>query len=330
MHNPTIPLTLKKILVIEGNLEDRQKMVRALEIEGYDVTQASDGVEALSGMELFTPDLIISALDLPGMTGREFYFRVRKESRWIPIPFIFLTRNGAVREDGTRPLLSKEDSIGKPVETPALLRKVNGRLLRAAEIQVAHLNQAYLETVSILSKVIEERDSYTHGHIERVANYARWLGEALGWPPERMRMLEFGARMHDVGKIKVPDHILNKKDEPLTPSEWEVMREHPLVGAEIVDKMSYLREAVPYVLYHHERWDGTGYPQSLKKRNIPVEGRVMAIVDVYDALTSDRPYRQKHPPNEVARYLQYKSGSQFDPELVADFLKVLKTHIKTE
>jgi putative two-component system response regulator len=274
-------------------------------------------------MNRFIPDLIITALDMPDMNVGDFYREIRRNPLWVPIPFIFLTPNGS--QGGKRPqtVLFMEDYLSKPVEPRALLMRVHARLLRAAEIQVANLDQAYLETVTMLANAIESRDPFTHKHVERVAGYARCLAETLGWPAENLRLLEFGARLHDIGKIIVDDHIL-KKPGPLTPEEWEIMRRHPVEGARMLEQLRHLVHTVPYVLYHHERWDGSGYPHGLKGRDIPIEGRIMAIVDVFEALTTPRPYHPSRPSGEVQLYIQYKTGTQFDPELVEAFLKSLQ------
>jgi putative two-component system response regulator len=218
--------------------------------------------------------------------------------------------------------LGVEDYLTKPIAAADLVAAVNGRLLRVAQVEIAQIGRAYLDTVSVLANTIEGRDPYTKGHVERVAGYALCLAGELGWAPEHLRMLEFGAMLHDIGKIVIPDTILNKPSA-LTPMEWDAMREHPAAGARILREISHLQSTVPYVLYHHERWDGSGYPQGLKGKDIPVEGRLLAIVDVYDALTTARPY---HPPRatyEVIQFLQKNAGRLFDPHLVATFIKAM-------
>jgi putative two-component system response regulator len=152
--------------------------------------------------------------------------------------------------------------------------------------------------------------------------YAQWLAEAMDWPEEQLRMLAFGARLHDIGKVIVPDHIL-KKPGDLTPEEWDMMKQHPVTGAKIVGSIKHLKGATNYVLYHHERWDGSGYPNGLQGREIPVEGRLLAIADVYDALTTDRPYHPARPRAEVTRYLEQRAGVHFDPDMVPFFLQAL-------
>jgi response regulator RpfG family c-di-GMP phosphodiesterase len=241
----------------------------------------------------------------------------------MAIPFIFLTYDNTPETIQSGREMGAEDLLIKPVEHNELVKIVHARLLRAAEVKIANMDQAYLETVKVLANTIEGRDPYTHGHVERVSTYAGWLAQELCWPQENLRVLEFGARLHDIGKIIVPDHIL-KKPESLTPGEWKLMKQHPEAGAKILDNINHLKAAIPYVLYHHERWDGSGYPHGLKGREIPLEGRLLAIVDVYDALTTSRPYHPSRPRLEVARFLKLRAGTHFDPDLVEIFVQVLE------
>ena len=318
----TTPLQRKQILLVEDNAEMRQAVSLTLSAERYSVVQAEHGRAALNLLERITPDLILSDINMPFMSGIEFYKALRQNPRWVLIPFIFLTANDTPADIRLGRSLGVEDYLTKPVDHADLLAVVNARLLRVAEVQIAQIGLAYLETVNVLANTIESRDAYTHGHVERVATYARGLAEALGWAPEHLRTLEFGARLHDIGKITIPDTILNKP-EALTPDEWEALKQHPVAGARILRDISHLQPAIPYVLYHHERWDGTGYPQGRKGKDIPIEGRLMAIADVYDALTTVRPY---HPPRsnyDVLQYLSVNAGRLFDPRLVEVFVQAL-------
>jgi putative two-component system response regulator len=320
----TMPFSRKQILVVEDNASLREAVALTLEAEQYTVYQAGDGREALALLQRITPDLILSDINMPNLSGIDFYRALRENPRWVPIPFVFLTGNNSPDDIRQGRQLGVEDYLTKPIDSADLLATISARLLRSAEVQIAQIDRAYLETVNVLANTIEGRDPYTHGHVERVADYGRRLAEALGWAPEHLRTLEFGARLHDIGKIIIPDSILNKPT-PLTAAEWEAMRQHPVAGARILREISHLQSAIPYVLYHHERWDGTGYPSGLRGKDIPVEGRVLAIVDVYDALTTARPY---HPPRtsyEVCQYLQMNSGRLFDNNLVTVFLEVVHT-----
>ena len=328
MSLPTIPINgNKRILVVEDNLHVRQAVAQALEIEGYLVQQANDGQGALQFMQHFTPNLIISEFDMPKMSGLELYEAARKNPHWVTIPFIFLTSYSLPEEVQRGRELGVEDYLTKPIDPSNLVKIVNARLLRSAQVQVALIDDAYLETVNVLANTIEGRDPYTHGHIERVAAYAQWLAEALGWTGENLRLLRFGSRLHDIGKITVPDHVLKKPDK-LTPEEWELMAQHPVAGAKILHSIRYLQAAEPYVLYHHERWDGSGYPEGLIGRDIPIEGRILAIADVFDAVTTSRPYHPGRPFSEALQYLEENAGVLFDPDLVTIFSRVIHEHLK--
>jgi len=326
---PTLPLHNKHILLVEEEDQERDRLTRLLEIEGYTVHPAHHADEALTVLSHITPDLILSAADLPSPRGTDFYHLIRENARWTSIPFIYMTSGDGA--DGVRRAreLGVEDILAKPVDGDVLVKVISARLLRAAELQVALIDEAYLETVNVLANTIEGRDPYTHGHVERVAMYTRWLAEALHWPVEQLRRLEFGARLHDIGKIVVPDAIL-KKPGPLTEEEWTLMKQHTIAGAKILRNIRHLQDAIPYVLNHHERWDGGGYPYGLKGREIPMEGRLLAIADVYDALTTARPYHPARPQPEVIKFLRLRAGTQFDPDLVEIFIQVLEKRSDNE
>jgi putative two-component system response regulator len=323
MVSPTLPLKSRHILIVGLDQTVRQSIALCLEIEGHTVTQAANGYEAVKGMRWITPDLIIAGIWSDSPNTLDFYREVRKNPAWVPIPFIFLNQGDSPEILRKLRELGSEDILDDLWDEITLTRVVHARLLRAAEIKMAHLDMAYLETVTVLAKAIESRDPYTHGHIERVVMYSRWLAEALGWPPDHMRTLEYGARLHDIGKIIVDDEILKKRG-PLSTSEWDVMKQHPIAGSKMLEDISHLQDTIPYVLYHHEWWDGSGYPLGLKGRDIPIEGRLMAIVDVYDALSNPRTYHPALPHIEVLEYLTRNSMTQFDPELVDIFVRILQ------
>jgi putative two-component system response regulator len=324
MERPTLPIFRKIILVVEDHADMREIVTRSLEIEGYIVHQAGDGRAALDYLQNASPDLILSDIHMPNMDGIEFYKVVSKNPRWVAIPFIFLTSSNNPEDIQAGRLLGVEDYLTKPINHNDLVKIINARLLRASAVQFAHMDRAYLDTVNVLANSIEGRDPYTHGHVERVSTYARWIAEELGWPEDNLRMLEFGARLHDIGKIIVPDNIL-KKSGPLTGEEWTLMKQHTIAGAKIIRNINHLQGTLPFILSHHERWDGSGYPEGKSGREIPIEGRLLAIADVYDALTTARPYHPARPQPEVILYLKMMSSKEFDPDLIEIFLKVLKS-----
>jgi len=188
-----------------------------------------------------------------------------------------------------------------------------------------NLHSAYLDTISALANAIEIRDPYTRGHTDRVTLTAEAIAVKLGWNSDRLFDLWMGCTLHDIGKIGVPDCILNKPDR-LSADEFEVMKTHPVVGVKIIEGIPFLEPALPYVLHHHERWDGEGYPEGLAAENIPLEGRIMAVADTFDAMTSDRPYRPRRSIEEAIAELKRCSGTQFDPEMVRIFLDLFTEH----
>jgi len=191
----------------------------------------------------------------------------------------------------------------------------NARLYR-------NLEDAYFDTVAVLSNAIETRDRNTGGHTERVWRITYDIASILGWKTESLKELRMGAMLHDIGKIGVPDAILNKPG-PLDPDEFAIMKQHPEIGAAMIEKIVFLNPALPYILYHHERYDGKGYPYGLAGDDIPIQGRLLAVVDTYDAITSDRPYRKGKSSAVAIEEISLNSGSQFDPLVVSAFLKVI-------
>ncbi len=185
------------------------------------------------------------------------------------------------------------------------------------------LETAYLSTIRALANAVEARDHCTRGHTERVTHIAEVMARHLGWPEEELRWLTIGATLHDIGKIGVPDCILNKPG-PLDSEEFEVMRNHPEMGARMLDGIPFLKPILPYVLHHHERWDGEGYPGGLTGSKIPLEGRLLAIADTVDAVLSNRPYRKANTPEKAVEELIRYKQIQFDPELVDMFVDLWK------
>lgn len=183
------------------------------------------------------------------------------------------------------------------------------------------LKDSYLQTLTALANAVEARDIYTRGHTERVCYMALSLCKEMGWNNEQLWEVKMGGILHDIGKIGVPDAVLNKA-ETLTPDEFEIMKQHPTCGARILENISFLSPATPFVLYHHERFDGKGYPYGLSRDQIPLQGRLMAVVDTFDAMTSDRPYRKAKSFKMALQEIKDCAGTQFDPQIAQLFLRV--------
>ena len=182
------------------------------------------------------------------------------------------------------------------------------------------LKESYLQTLTALANAVEARDIYTRGHTERVCMMAQSLAGEMGWDEEKLWEVKMGGILHDIGKLGVPDAILNKA-QTLTSEEFKTMKQHPICGAKILEGIPFLAPAVPYVLYHHERFDGNGYPYGLKKEQIPLQGRLMAVVDTFDAMTSDRPYRKAKTFEQALDEIRDCAGTQFDPDFSQLFLQ---------
>ena len=186
-----------------------------------------------------------------------------------------------------------------------------------------HLMQAEIQDVMAIALSVEEKDETTAGHCHRIERLALLTGERLGLAGNQLISLSYAAYLHDIGKVKIPDNILNKPGS-LTDAEWEEMRRHPIYGEQMLADKEFLADAAKLVLAHHERHDGSGYPNRLKGEEIPIEARIIAVVDAYDAMTSDRPYRLALPQGEACWELRKNRGTQFDPRVVEAFLTVLE------
>jgi PAS domain S-box-containing protein/putative nucleotidyltransferase with HDIG domain len=213
------------------------------------------------------------------------------------------------------------DELSGQQEFQAASRNITERKEAEEKLQRAHsdLQDAYDKTIEGWVLALDLRDRETEGHTQRVTKMTEKLARVLGFPEEEITHIRRGALLHDMGKMGIPDEILQKPG-PLTDDEWVIMRRHPEMAYQMLSQIKYLEKAITIPYYHHERWDGSGYPHKLKGENIPLQARMFAVVDVWDALSSDRPYRKKMPHKEVMEYLQKESGRLFDPQVIEKFL----------
>jgi len=243
------------------------------------------------------------------------------------------------REDKNRafntmlaPISNRDRTIGVAVivfeEDQDFIRQQNQKLLHilssffSLSLENAYLfsdlKSSYFDTIRAVTNSIEARDPYTRGHSNRVGQIARAVAEELDWSKAEVELIDWGGMLHDVGKIGIPDAVL-KKPGKLTNEEYEMIKSHPLIGANIVKGISFFEPIVPYILEHHERFDGRGYPQGLAGENISIKGRLLAVADTFDAMTSDRPYRKGFDPEYALEEIVRNANTQFDPEIVAAF-----------
>ncbi|MCA2000742.1 MAG: PAS domain S-box protein [Chloroflexi bacterium] len=237
----------------------------------------------------------------------------------------------ARRKDGNYIWLESSARAGLDSKTQAVIeiqtasRDITERKRASKALQDAHnqLQEAYERTIEGWVRALDLRDRETEGHTQRVTELTLKVARAVGFSEEELAHIRRGALLHDMGKMAIPDEILQKPG-PLDETEWKRMRQHPQYAYEMLSPIAYLRPALVIPYFHHERWNGSGYPQGLKGEDIPLAARLFSIVDVWDALCSDRPYRKKMPPDEVAQYLREKAGHLFDPRLVEIFLNIVQ------
>lgn len=280
-----------KVLVVDDMPANVNLLCRMLACEGYEVVTASDGEQALEMVEATHPDLVLMDVVMPKLSGYDVCRRIKENpaTRLTPVVLITALLDRDNRLQGIN--AGADDFLTKPVDEHEL--KARARSLVRLKRYTDDLDSAESVIIS-LALVIEARDAYTDGHCQRLAAYATALGTALGLGVEQIAALFRGGFLHDIGKVGIPDSVLLKADR-LTQSEYEQMKTHPIIGDRLCGELRSLRHVRPIVRHHHERLDGTGYPDGLKGDAIPLLAQIMGIVDVYDAITTDRPYKPAGP-----------------------------------
>jgi putative two-component system response regulator len=322
------------VLIVDDEYIGRETLQSVLEGEGYELEMAENGFQAIEKAKKLLPDVILLDVMMPGMTGFEVCQRIRSDPQIAEIPIIILTAL-----DDRESLLNAlkagaDDFISKPFDRYELRARLLGitRLnryqkllqerakLREANVQLLN---AYEATIEGLSHALDLRDRETEGHSRRVTEVTVKLAQALNFSDEELTQMRRGSLLHDIGKIGIPDSILHKPDS-LTEEEWIIMRKHPQFAYDMLSPIEYLRPALAIPYSHHEKWDGTGYPRGLKGEEIPMSARLFAIADVWDAVTSDRPYRDAWTDEQALAYIREQSGKHFDPQAVQLFFKVIE------
>lgn len=318
-----------KIVIVDDSPVGLQHLAMILASPAYELVLASSGAEALSKAKHLQPDLILLDVLMPEMDGFEVCRRLRTDPVLAEVPVLIVTALDD-RESRLKGLnAGADDFITKPIDPDELEARVRTilrlnryrRLLeKQSELEEANraLREAYDTTLEGWGRVLDLRDGETEGHSKRVAQMTVRLALELGIEGEDLLHIRRGALLHDIGKIAIPDNILLKPGK-LTSEEWEPMRQHPVYAYETLFSIPYLRPALDIPYSHHERWDGSGYPRGLKGEEIPLAARIFAVVDVWDALTSDRPYRKAWQEDKVVEYLLDQGGKKFDPQVIKVF-----------
>jgi len=310
------PLNAQRILVVDDNPTIASLLRYGLSAEGYDVDVAEDGLEALDKVAVYRPDLILLDVDMPHLTGDQVCRRLKGDPSTRLIPIIMLTAMGAFQNKLAAWDYGADEFLTKPfhlVEVTTRCRSLL-RLKRLVE------ERESAETVVFaLAGTVEAKSPYTHGHSRRVMQYAVRLATAVGVDAEQCELLRKGALLHDVGKLAIPDAILDKPG-PLTPEEYDLVKQHTVQGAHIVKPLASLRDTIPLIRWHHERLDAKGYPDGLRGDEIALLVRILSVCDVYDSLASERPYRAPIQPDLCLAMLRDNAhGGGLDPDLVEAF-----------
>jgi len=313
--------TRATVLVVDDDEQVRDLLVRVLLHMGYRVAQCRSAPQALEQLEGTSPDLVLLDVDLAGDTGHVVLDRIRSRPETRLLPVIMIT-GAAGRDDRLRAIRGGvTDFVVKPFDMEELMTRV--RSLLQLKLFTDALEDAD-KLIFALAQIIDARDPYTAGHSERVSFYAGALGRRVGLGEADVIAVRQGGLFHDLGKIAVRDHVLLKPGK-LTAEEYRDMQRHPVVGRELLQHMKSLDRALPVVYQHHERLDGSGYPQGLSGDAIPVLTRIATIVDVYDALTTDRPYRAALAPEEALGILDAEARrGWWDRGLLEEFRAVLE------
>ncbi len=330
-----------RILIVDDEPTVSDILARRLVKEGYVCIRANNGKEALQYFNKDPFSLVISDMKMPEMGGLELLRKLKAASPKIMVIMITAFPEIDMAVEAMR--LGAYDFLTKPVTLDLVVLSVrkalekkhleeeveryhkNLELLveeRTSKLQYAYriLKKSYLDSVKVLAEAIDAKDPYTRGHSDRVRKMSIRLATHLGFAEDQLENLEYGALLHDIGKIGIKDEILQKHGA-LTPEEYHYIQEHPLIGVKILEDVDYFRDKVQMIRHHHEHFDGSGYPDGLAGEGIPIEARIIAIPDAFDAMTSMRPHREAMSLEEVLSEMERCRGKQFDPQVLDLFFR---------
>lgn len=324
------------VLIVDDEPIVQLAIEAILEDQNYELHFASSGPEGLQMAREMLPDVILLDLMMPGMDGLEVCKVLRREERLAEVPILIITAldEREVRLNGLQ--IGADDFLSKPIDCAELRARLHTitRLDRYRKLYLerqryqqalSDLEQTYNEMIECWTRAVDLRDQETQRHSQRVTVLTLELARAAGVPEDQMKFVYWGALLHDLGKLFIPDRILNKAG-PLTEEERVFINQHPVFAYQMLSPIEFLRPALDIAYCHHERWDGSGYPRNLRGEEIPLFARVFSIVDVWDALTTDRPYRAAFTEERTRQYIQENAGTQFDPRMVELFWQVLRDH----
>ncbi len=336
-----------RILVVEDRPGTLGLLTRLLEKEGFEVLQANNGEEALDILSDEYPDIVLIDLSLSGIDGFDICAVMKRDPLKAHIPIVMCVPED-IRSESGKEKFRPDVFVTRPFSNGDLITQIQARinihrledrlmlvnrelqqLRRERRQQASGLEAAYLDTVHCLLAAAEAKDPYIKGHAHKVGAIARMIGEKMGFDSRSLDNLEYASLLHDVGKIGVPLEILSKKGR-LAREEMDVIKTHPEISVEIVSPVGFLKRVVPIIRHHHENINGTGYPLGLSGEQIPMEARVLAIADAYDAMVSDRPYRKSLEHWRAIEIIGERAVSQFDAEVAGVFVQLAKDGLLAE
>ncbi len=314
--------TAARILIVDDMATTRKLISLTLVKPEFEVVEAASGEAALEYLRDNAVDVVLMDVMMPGMDGFEATRRIRKELNLTLLPVIILTTVDATDAVVRGMKAGADDYVTKPFNNVELVARVHAAVARKRLIDRLDDTEAVLFS---LARMVEARDHDTGDHCDRLAHASVVLGKALQLPPNDLEALRRGGVMHDIGKLGIPDAILLKKGK-LDPDEWEIMKQHVTIGAGLCAPLHSMRKTVDIIRCHHEKWNGSGYPDGLAGEDIPLLARVFQIVDIFDALSYARPYKPVFPHEKVLEILNEETAKGYwDPKLMAVFMDIVKT-----
>jgi putative two-component system response regulator len=310
------------VLIADDQASNRELLEELLASQGFSVITVPDGAAALEELSRVPADLVLLDVMMPHLNGLEVCERIKAnpETYLIPVVLVTALSDRQDRIEGIR--AGADDFLSRPVDRTELLARVRSLLKLKQRTDELERAESVLFT---LARSIEGKDPYTHGHCERLAEYSARLGGHMGLADDQITALRRAGVVHDVGKIAVPDAILLKPSS-LTPDEWKLIKEHPVVGERICAPLKSFRFVLPIIRHHHEKFDGSGYPDGLRGEAIPVTARVLQVVDVYDALTTDRPYKRAFSITDALQTMKQEvAKGWWDPHIFDEFERLVRS-----
>jgi putative two-component system response regulator len=312
---------LPKVLVVDDHAASRMTAVALLSVEGYEVLEAENGIQGLKQVAQNKPDLILLDVMMPGMDGFEVCRHLKEDEQTRLIPVVFITALNDRRSRIMGIESGGDDFLSKPFDRLELSARVKS-LVRQKRLNedLDHAEQVLFS----MAKAVESRDPNTGDHCERLVKMGQAFGEYLHLPKAQIRNLMWGGYLHDIGKVGIPDAVLLKRGR-FTPEERQIMNRHVTIGEQICKPLRSMQGVLPIIRHHHERWDGTGYPDGLAGESIPYLAQVFQIIDIYDALTSERPYKRAMSiPEALEIIMQETQKGWRNPQLIEQFTEFIK------